>query len=289
MLHIEQLVGNTAGTAASSLQLTSERRQWLDSLDLDPATLLAYLSMRPTHRLGVYFEQLWHFFLQHDPDIELLAHNLPVHAEGRTLGEFDCIYYSKQRDCHVHLELAVKYFLGLPRSSGSITSANAQEWLGPDQRDRLATKLDQLLHRQILLGDAPAAKEILQNLGVDALTREIALKGYLFQPQCDAPPPPPGFNRACNLSYWITYDEVAAHNATLTAAAFAILPKMRWLSPAHCKQSGESLSQAELLLRITQLLENDHYPLLIAALDSNGEESSRFFVTPGHWPDSSEQ
>lgn len=245
--------------------------------------------MRPTHRLGVYFEQLWHFFLRQDPDIELIAHNLPIHDGGRTLGEFDCIYYSVERSCHVHLELAVKYFLGVPRGGNTTTPANTHEWLGPDQRDRLETKLDQLLQRQIMLGDKPAAKRKLEELGIGEMAREIALKGYLFQPESDSPPPPPGYNRACTLSYWLPYAQLESHCAALDATAFAILPKMHWLSGALRSTPDERLTQQELLARLPLQWDDDHYPLLVAALDDNGTESSRFFVTPGSWPDDSEQ
>lgn len=241
--------------------------------------------MRPTHRLGVYFEQLWHFFLHQDRNIELVAHNLPIHDGGRTLGEFDCIYYCMERSCHVHLELAVKYFLGVPRGGNTITPANAHEWLGPDQRDRLETKLDQLLKRQIMLGDKPAAKRKLEELGIGEMQREIALKGYLFQPLCDSPPPPPGYNSACTMSYWLPFAELESHCAALDAMAFVILPKMQWLSGALRATHDGQLTQQALLAKMPLQWIDDDYPLLIAALDDTGAELSRFFVTPGSWPE----
>lgn len=288
MLQIERVASTGSRVSACTFALTPERIRWLQGLDRNPAALLEHLSRRPTHRLGVYFEQLWHFFLQQDPAIELIAHNLPVHDGGRTLGEFDCIYYSRERACHIHLELAVKYFLGVPRGGATITPANAHEWLGPDQRDRLETKLDQLLQRQIMLGDAPAAKRQLEEIGIGDMDREIALKGYLFQPLIDAPPPPPGFNSACTLSYWVTYQQLAAHCATVDATAFVILPKMYWLSPAQSTTSEAWLTRQALLAQLPQQWQDDQYPALVAALDDNGAEASRFFVTPGPWPDSSE-
>tara|TARA_R110002072_G_scaffold113605_2_gene243139 strand:- start:2531 stop:3505 length:975 start_codon:yes stop_codon:yes gene_type:complete len=290
MLQIEHVAGATPATAAARvsacpLLLTDERLQWLQALDHNPSSLLAHLSRRPTHRLGVYFEQLWHFFLQQDPQIELIAHNLAVHDGGRTLGEFDCIYYSRERGCHVHLELAVKYFLGIPRGGDTSSPANTHEWLGPDQRDRLGTKLDQLLQRQILLGDTAAAKRQLAAIGIEDMAREIALKGYLFKPIDDAPPLPPGYNSASTLGHWMPCSQLESHLTTLSAAAFAILPKMCWLSPALVAPSDSRLSAQELQDCLPLRWESDHYPLLIAALDERGTEASRFFVTPGSWPD----
>ena len=94
------------------LGLTDARRSWLERLDRDARPLLEHLARRRGSRLGIYFEQLWHFFLTEDPAVDLVAHNLPVRADGRTIGEFDCLYYCRERRRHVHLELAVKYYLG---------------------------------------------------------------------------------------------------------------------------------------------------------------------------------
>jgi hypothetical protein len=283
-----QITEFSCGVSPCTFALTRARTLWLQALDDNPRALLAHLSQRPTHRLGVYFEQLWHFFLQQDPDIELLAHNLPVHDNGRTLGEFDCIYTSKTHTGPVHLELAVKYFLGVPRGGDTTTAANTHEWLGPDQRDRLETKLDQLLQRQILLGDAPEAKRQLAEIGIGDMSREIALKGYLFQPLHDAPPPPPACNDECAMNYWMSYGQLDSHCATLDAAGFIILPKMCWLSPALCPTADQWLTRQALKELLPTQWESDHYPLLIATLDEKGAETSRFFVTPGHWPDGHE-
>ena len=286
-MHVAQLAGADSPISDYTAQFTPDRALWLKQLDDDPAALVAHLEVRPTHRLGVYFEQLWHFFLQHDPAIELIAHNLAVRDGGRTLGEFDCILYDKQRECHVHLELAVKFFLGVPQAfRKSPIKGSALDWLGPDQKDRLATKLDQLLLRQILLTDAPAARALLGELGISDIAKQIALKGYLFQPPGAALPLPPGYNSDCPRELWVPQDELGCHCAKLEASTFTILPKRRWLSPAHSQNGAEQLSVQQLDHAVSEQLDNDGYPLLVAALDKNREESSRFFITRKSWPDS---
>jgi hypothetical protein len=287
LLHIEQVAGATSNITACNLELTSHRRLWLEQLDRDASVLRHYLSLRPTHRLGVYFEQLWHFFLQQDAETELVAHNLPVHHQGKTLGEFDCIYYCRQRDCHVHLELAVKYFLASPRTNNNPTDGDYSDWLGPDNRDRLDLKLDHLLQRQILLGDNPTAKQKLCDLGVVEPVKEIAFKGYLFQPRTAAPPPPPAFNQDCHMNHWLGPDQIQTHCSELSAEALQVLPKMRWLCRALCDYSQETVSAEQLLSRVASYFEKASYPLLVAALDKQGMEISRFFVTPDNWPEQS--
>ena len=240
----------------------------------------------PTHRLGVYFEQLWQFFLEKDPAVELIAHNLPIHDEGRTLGEFDCVYYCHKRRCEVHLELAVKFFLGAPRTGASANMAAGalRDWLGPDTRDRLDLKLNHLLEHQILLSERAEAKKRLLALGIESVEKEIALKGYLFQPEYDGLPAPPGYNEDCDMGRWVSCSSILSYLDGLDAKTYMLMPKMRWLSALRCENPGKTLTEQDLLEQVNRHFERDHYPLMIAALDDSGLESGRFFITPSNWP-----
>lgn len=289
LLHISQVADKGAGVSACTLQLSRHRARWLAQLDRYPAPLLAHLSARPTHRLGVYFEHLWHFFLQQDPETELVAHNIAIHEAGKTLGEFDCIYYDRPLGCHVHLELAVKYFLGVPGIVDTGSATKRYEWLGPDRRDSLEAKLDRLLQRQIRLGGTAAGTRKLAELNIHTTRKEIALKGYLFQPLSAPAPPPPGYNPACAMNVWLAHEQLEGHCASLDASAFIILPKMAWLSAAHGLVSNTRLDRHELQAQVLARFANEPYPLLVSALDRHDVEASRFFVTPPGWPDSGNQ
>jgi hypothetical protein len=285
LLHIGKLAMPDQMIGACALRLTDRRRQWLTQLDGDPTPLLEHLAQRPTHRLGLYFEHLWHFFLHEDAATELVAHNVPLHDGSRTLGEFDCLYYCRERRRHVHLELAVKFFLGLSHPVSS-ASGNPSEWLGPDNRDRLDLKLDQLLQRQILLAEQPAARPLLDDLGIDQLDREIALKGYLFQQTAGTPAPPPAFNHQNTLSHWVRLDALDRFIAAHAYTTFMRLPKMQWLSDAQTNDQEKVMSVATMRATVARYFESEQYPLMIAALDNRQHESARFFVTPTQWPDS---
>jgi hypothetical protein len=278
-----QLATETSRVADCRLVLTPQRRLWLERLDRDAGALLEHLSRRPTRRLGVYFEQLWHFFLEQDPGTELVAHNLPVHQEGRTLGEFDCIYYCHQRKQHIHLELAVKFYLAAPHPGHD--RGDGSQWLGPDTRDRLDLKLSQLLQRQIVLGDHPRARHLLEGLGVVQPAREIAFKGYLFQPLAARLPPPPGYNARRAMNDWLVPGQLAAYCDGLAAQAFECLPKKRWLCAAMRDTPDDLISAAELEGAVGDYFRASAYPLLVAALDSSGVEVTRFFVVPEAWPE----
>lgn len=278
MLHIATLPNTRGGVLDCHFELTTGRRLWLEQLDRDAQPLIRHLEQRRSHRLGLYFEQLWHFFLDADPEVELVAHNLPVRDEERTLGEFDVIYFCHRRNRHVHLELAVKYYLGVNnQKAGPI-------WLGPDEGDNLDNKLVHLLQRQICLSDRPAASARLRALDIESVEREIALKGYLFQPMRDPLESPQSYNTACQYNRWCrpgTLEDLPGYS---NASHFMRLQKMQWLSGAQANPNSKLISPGKLKAEAEAMISENPYPALIAAMDTLGNEISRFFVTPEYWP-----
>ena len=285
LLHSAGLAGpgNTVGNCA--LGLTDARRAWLERLDCDPHPLLAHLAKRPGSRLGIYFEHLWHFFLAEDPAVDLLANNLQVRDGGRTVGEFDCLYYCHQRQRHIHLELAVKYYLGYRPATGPDARVSGDTWLGPDTRDRLDLKVEHLMRRQITLGDHHAAAGELQRLGITELEREVEIKGYLFQPLEDPLPPPPGFNRDRRFGRWLARERLGVYLDSLDYDRFLVLPRLSWLAPATAAP-GDGDCRDDLLGRLGKHFLARRQPQLVAALGAGGRERARFFVTGNDWPES---
>ena len=288
LLHTQQLAKAEESARNCALALTPERSAWLESLERDPTRLLQHLAQRPTRRLGLYFEQLWHFFLDEDPDVELLQHNLPVRHNGKTLGEFDIIYYCKQRERNIHLELAVKYFLGYEQPGHSDPDTPLQAWIGPNARDRLDLKIDHLLQRQIKLSLTPPAADLLRDLGISEVQQEVEVKGYLFNSLTSSLPAPQGFNRDCQMQQWLRVTSLADYLQQSAAGAYHILPRALWLSPALCQITAAQVTASELLLQLEQHFDEHSRPQLIAALDSNGQENTRFFVTGAQWPQQAE-
>lgn len=273
-----------------ALQLTDQRRAWLESLDRDARPLLQHLSRQASRRLGLYFEQLWHFFLSQDPEVELLAHNLPVHENGKTLGEFDIIYFCKRRQRAVHLELAVKFFLGHSQHGASHESAQWCHWLGPNNRDRLDLKITHLMTRQIRLGERPEAVKLLESQGIKDLLQEVEIKGYLFNSRANPLPEPPGFNPARSLHEWVKLENLPHMLEQSPASSYVLQPRALWLADFQRSAAGSELTVPELNGReltawLVQQLGTDPKPQLVAALDASGDEISRFFVTSQHWPD----
>ncbi len=268
----------------ATLRLTSARQQWLTRLDTNPQPLINHLAGRPSHRLGLYFERLWQFFLHNDPALELIAHNLPVYENRRTLGEFDCLYYCYESRRHVHLELAVKYYLGyfgdgLNAAKKNTGSSRWHHWIGPNRRDRLDLKLKHLLNHQTRLSESDAGKRVLADRGIHTLQRQMEVKGYLFAPAGQPTPAPSGFHPEQKLNRWWRLADLP--RGIHSGQRYRILSRLQWLSPTQVL--NDALSGAALLSTLEAKTLTS--PKLIAAVDKHGREIERFFVTGNSWPD----
>jgi len=285
LFHSEVLSADKPAIANCGLALTDERRAWLAQLDESPLALHRHLQTLHNTRLGLYFESLWHFFLQSDPLIELIAHNLPIRDGGKTLGEFDCLYYCVVRKAHFHLELAVKYYLSNRHVTEGGQTSQWEEWLGPTNTDNLGRKIKHLTQHQIRLGEHPIAVEALRGLGIDKPAREIEIKGYLFQGIADALPTPPGYNSENSLCHWATIMQLPSTIASCASVNFCQLDKPHWLAPAIAATHANTLlDRVGISEAMAQYFTHDGRPVMLAGFNESGEEQQRFFVTGPQWP-----
>ena len=285
MLHSNRVADADQNIDNCGLHLTPARLEWLRAIDRQPASLHQHLNKLHNSRLGLYFESLWHFFLEQDPQVDLLAHNLAVRTPQMTVGEFDCLYYCHQRQRHIHLELAVKYYLSNRDTTTTERSSHWSEWLGPNNKDNLDRKISHLTQHQIQLGEHPAAEAALHQLGINELCKEVEIKGYLFQSQADPMPAPHAFNSDLSLSAWLTIDELGSFLRVRSHTGYSVLEKSHWLAPELLNlAAGHSLTAEALIQQLSDGFLADNRPQLIAACGDDGSEIERFFVTNLNWP-----
>jgi len=172
---------------------------WLADHEAAPEALEASLEPALTGRMGRYHEGLWQFLLAEAPGTRLLAHNLRIHRGTRTLGELDLLYCHRDDPRPVHLEVAIKFYLGLPQGPGAADSQ--ARWIGPGGADSLAAKREHLHRHQLALTRTPEAQAALASLpSPDAppgrggtpptVSVRLAMPGVLFMPW-HAPLPAP--------------------------------------------------------------------------------------------------
>lgn len=257
------------------------RRAWLREIEASPQGLEATVGASIKGRLGHYHEALWHFLLEHAPNTRLLAHNLTIRDDKRTLGELDLLYVTRHDPRPIHLELAIKYYLGLP--DGPEDSASQARWIGPGCADSLAIKHHRATTHQLPLAARPESAATLLAYGVPPLSQRLAMLGVLFQPWArDTPLPPPRdsalqapFGVWLTLGRWPTFRRLAEAD---THGAF--LDKPHWLAPPP--EAGLA-SLATLSAGLEQHFASRHSPRQLVLKHANGYWQ-RLFIVSDDWP-----
>ncbi len=266
-------------TASRWAEQPGELADWLRLLDTQPSVLEAWLAQRSTRRLGLYYERLWQFALCQAPDIDLLVANLPIRQGSHTLGELDLLL--RDRDGVHHLELAVKFYLGLDGDS-----TLHHRWLGPGSHDRLDIKLRRLCEHQLKLPAEPAAQLLLSELTSAQINSALWLGGYLFQPLASARSTPAGANPLHLGGRWLRQHDWAGFAENDRSAIWQPLPRHAWLAPAQVPRGAvwqradfdrwlsevEGQCQAKMLVRLE------------AHADGHWLEQERLFLVPDTWP-----
>jgi hypothetical protein len=275
----------TAPTLASDarhchLTLNPQRQAWLRQLDTNPAALLDRISSMKSTRLGIYFEALWQFFIDSDPDLELTAANLPVRENGITRGEFDLIYFDKTTGEHYHLELAVKFYMGL---AGTDTSQQ-DHWWGPNCKDRLDLKLKRLFEHQCAMSQSEQGIKELNLLSCSQINREMAVKGMLFYP-ADNQQKPQGIDAGHQRGEW--FDLKQFKKLSVESRYWKLLSRSNWLSPFYQAAGETPCSHEKLIEQLECYFEINQRPLMACSLEENDKayyEIKRYFITRDNWP-----
>ncbi|UYG09638.1 DUF1853 family protein [Halomonas sp. M4R1S46] len=224
---------------------------YLGHLEARPERLEHFIGDTLKGRMGHYHERLWQCLLDTAPGTRLLAHNLPVIHERRTLGELDLVYAEAQDPIPVHLEVAIKYYLGLPEGPGD--DADQARWIGPGGLDSLAIKRAHLERHQLPLAHSPAARQALaERLGgpVPRLRQRLAMPGVLFYPFHAPLPAPRDATPDHHRGEWLYWrDWPRLHEALPAGTRGAWLCKPHWLALPRSERLA-SLPVLEHCLRL---------------------------------------
>lgn len=265
---------------------------WLKALDRHPEPLLTQLASTKSTRLGLYYENLWHFYWQQHPNIKLLAHNLPVYfptqgeRRGVTQGAFDFLLHA---DAHYwHLEAAVKFYLGAPEhvQADQLSASAWHRWIGPRANDRLDIKLKRLIQHQLPLSTQQNALPELQALTgqTRAWQRALLLQGYFFYPAMQTIAAPLANNpKHLRGNWWYLTDFLA----TNFPGYWLPLAREQWLSPAQTNDLHALYSGVGLRQLVQDWVGEKQRPLLLAAVKKSGNkwlEQTRSFIVPDYWP-----
>ncbi|MGS2742325.1 DUF1853 family protein [Halomonas sp. LS-001] len=243
-------------------------------------------------RMGHYHERLWHYLLDNAPNTRLLARNVRIYAQRTTLGELDMLYRTRQDPTPIHLEVAIKFYLGLPEGPGE--NASQSRWIGPGGFDSLDIKRYHMQHRQLPLSTTSDARQTLRhwltprdsmaNNGPEpaVIDHQMAMPGILYYPWHADLPPPEGATAEHRRGLWCHASDWPALAATFPAGTLATwLAKPHWLAPPPFEQwqALHQITEPQTLKAISL-----RWPQQLICLTPNDGKTQRIFIVADHWP-----
>lgn len=243
--------------------------------DFDSLNVQEFCDLDRQHRVGRYFENLVHFYLETVRRNEIVEHGLQIQEEGRTVGELDFLY----RDVDgllCHCETAVKFYLYVPESNGS-----GSRFIGPNAADNFERKMRRLFGHQLPLSE---------NRFPDVARREAFVKGKVFYHPLIAPPESLPDQLASNhlRGLWIRESELELLSSGDSPARFRVAQKPHWLAPDQADLDDSSLQSVDEMTRqLVNHFTERRTPQLVNALtegDRFWHESHRVFVVSDQWP-----
>lgn len=247
-------------------------------LDANPSALYANLDKQKDHRLGHRFETLLSYFFNNSARYQILAQNLQVQNEERTIGEFDFIIQDTVLNKTQHWEVACKFYLGL----GDTTCIN--NWHGPMLKDRLDIKFNQMQCKQSQLSNHPAAALYLKAHGINIDQHVCLMKGRLFHPiDSTRRHTPTPVSSDHQYGWWARPDEFIQHFKQ-PHYRWLILNKGQWFASQRYDPNAISYNSHELLN--TLMPDASPRPTCIAGFNhptAGQTETTRGFLIAKDW------
>ncbi|MEM1296303.1 MAG: DUF1853 family protein [Verrucomicrobiota bacterium] len=249
---------------------------WADE-SVDPEPLASFLADRSTYRVGAYFENLIHYWLEQVRKVELVAHGRQIQDGKQTLGELDFLFRDEDGQL-THWETAVKFFLHYPQENPT-----GSFYIGPNAADTLERKTQKLFEHQLPLS---------QRISEEIQQRKAFVKGRIFYHPRDEPEDAEMSNLLAPnhlRGIWIRDSELEWLEEP-EIAAVRVLHKPHWLSERPFLANGiafTSVGEAQNQLR--QHFAQSNHPNLIGLYEeAAGEfvEVNRVFVVHRTWPES---
>ncbi|WEM43119.1 DUF1853 family protein [Photobacterium sp. DA100] len=145
-------------------------QDWLDEFASN-AIIPKGIEYQGGRRLGFFYQWLWQQLILHHPCYDLLAEEIQLSVDKRTLGAVDFLVKDSRTGKVEHWEVAIKFYL-----------AFEERWPGPNARDDLDKKAGKMLTHQLRLSEHPAFIARYHTQFGDIETRRLIMQGRLFYP-----------------------------------------------------------------------------------------------------------
>jgi hypothetical protein len=226
--------------------------------------------LRFDQKLGHLYEEALFTLLDSDPQFQCVAKNLQIiNPEKRTIGELDFILWDTIQQQHIHLELAVKFYL-------IYHDADTSHYPGPDARDNYHRKVNRLREHQLTLASHPDAKESMTTLtGGGCIEVRHLIHGIFFDHiDAEQKPTPEFASPHSRRRSWLYCSELTQNFPEIKTAR--VLPKQVWLC-----EIDHTLFHALVEVPVAELLELGQQRCTMFVTHAGDEPK---FLVPDNWP-----
>ena len=244
-------------------------QQWFNTLTSDTRLLIDFFANDDQLIVGKYFERLLYFFFTHYHQFDVLYSGKQLFDGDKTIGEIDFIIEDLHTNEIIHIEIAVKYYMGYRNTS------KHSMWIGPNGMDTLEKKMKKF-EKQLALSKS---EELIKLIKVDK--RKILLKGYFFKHFTSNSLP--YFNKPENDEcLWLYQNEM---NKIIDAEEYySIIPKNKWLG-FYLDTRLEFLKGKDIMKKVDDQIEIIGKGIMLAKLDSKRTKViKKLIVAPMKWP-----
>jgi hypothetical protein len=176
-------------------------------------------------RLGKYIERLVSYQLTQENNIKIVAENIQIQQEKRTLGELDCIILKDEKP--IHLEIIYKFYV----YDDAVGATEIEHFIGPNRKDSLVEKLTKLKQKQLPLLYASECEQYLESIRLSSknMKQHVYFKAQLFVPFTNKNKKLQILNNDCIAGFYITLKELK----NFFDCKFYIPEKKDWLIIPH--------------------------------------------------------
>ena len=217
-------------------------------------------------RLGKYVERLVSFEITQNFAYQIIAENIQIQQDKRTLGELDCILLKNSKP--IHLEIIYKFYL----YDTSVGENEIEHFIGPNRKDSLQEKLHKLLDKQLPLLYSKECTDYLKsiNLNIEKMEQKVYFKAQLFIPFSDRNIVLKLLNNNCITGFYCNVKEIQQ----FTECKFFIPIKIDWIVVPH--KNVQWLSYVSFKEKVQEFLLKKTSP--ICWLKQQNGEIIKFFL-----------
>lgn len=219
----------------------------------------------PNIILGKQAEFLFSETIKASKHFTIVAENVQINQEKRTLGELDYILKNQVTNQTNHVELACKFYLLKEDENPQLEG----QWIGPNLKDTLLDKINKFKAHQFPLLQHMATKEILKTFGIsENITQHYCIKAKLFVPEHYAEKIPKYYQN-CIKGVWKKHQTLQLNKK----ASYAIPSKREWLLPeSEITEWMSSKKISEVIAAQINQKKSSH------VYEKLGDQISSFFV-----------